>query len=93
MADSEADQDVIKNQVINLDYQEFENKRLENCKLVYAGGRPPILRGTTIINCEFILEGPALNTANFLTLISHSGDAKLVVQSLLGLKNWKPTDE
>jgi hypothetical protein len=78
--------ETVENKVIFLDYATLQNKRLLNCKLVYTGGRPPILNDNEFVECEFIFEGPALNTANFMRALAHGVGKEFVLQMMLGIK-------
>jgi hypothetical protein len=84
-----APSETIENQVVILDYKDFQNKRFFNCKLVYQGGRPPRLANNVFEECEFIFEGPALNTVLFLRILAQStggGAKEFVLQEMLGIK-------
>ncbi|WP_428925007.1 hypothetical protein [Marinibacterium sp. SX1] len=83
---------LVKGEVVHLDYATLENARYEECKLVYEGGQPPSLINVDIIGCEFLFEGKAQNTIKLLRYIVDLGDAPLVVNQVLGLKNWGPRD-
>jgi hypothetical protein len=73
-------------QVVILDYAELTNVRFFQCKLVYRGGRPPIINNVIFDHCEFIFEGPALSTAQFLHTMAISEGGKALVLSILGIK-------
>ncbi len=82
----------VADQIIRLDYTDHRNTIFERCKLIYEGGRPPTLINCDFIECEFIFEGPARNTANFMASLAKggSGGAELVIRGMLGLQNWEP---
>lgn len=80
----------VSGQVLHLDYQEFSDQVFHRCKLVYSGGRPPVMNNVDVIECEFIFEGAALNTVHFMGTLAHSGDVDLVVHQMLGLTGWGP---
>lgn len=84
------DKQVVTNEIIKLDYGTFENMAFRSCKLIFEGGRPPSIVGCEFDRCEFIFEGPALNTLSFLAGVARGGGggAELVVNILLGLDNW-----
>jgi hypothetical protein len=77
----------IENQVVILDYQDFINKHLYKCKLVYRGGQPPNMLFSTFEECEFIFEGPALNTLIMLRGMASpdGGGRELVLKGMLGI--------
>lgn len=83
----------IAREVIELDYKDFKDLELFDCKLVFKGGRRPNFENVHVKDCEFIFEGAADNTLEMLRMIAHSGDAALIVNEVLGLKNWAATDE
>ena len=76
-------------QVVRLDYAVLRDTVYRKCKLVFEGGRPPIMSGCDFIECEFIFEGPARNAQEFLTILAHGGAAELVVHGMLGLHTWR----
>lgn len=82
--------DEITDQVVHLDYAEYHDTLFRRCKLVYEGGRPPTLVGCVLDECEFIFDGPALNTVRFLKLLSEGGEggAELVIKTFMGLNDW-----
>lgn len=86
------DRPEITGDIIKLDYATLRDTKYVDCKLIFAGGRPPVMQNCDFIECEFILEGPAQSTLHFLESLAHSGGAELVVKGMLGLVNWKPSD-
>lgn len=82
----------VEDQIVRLDYSTIRDTDLVRCKLVFEGGRPPQLDNVQIEECEFIFEGPARNTQNFLTLLAHV-EPELVVNAMLGLSDWKKIDD
>ncbi len=83
-----SDRAEVRGEIVKLDYSTLRDTVYLECKLIFEGGRPPILINCDFRNCEFIFEGAALNTQMFLTLLANSGAADLVVNSMLGLKDW-----
>lgn len=81
---SDVEKEIIKGEQITLDYGEFRNKRFEACKIIYKGGRPPILVENDFIGCDFIFENEAANTLNLLRGMVHGGEGgeDLVLQML-----------
>jgi hypothetical protein len=78
---------VVENQAIQLDDAVLEKKTLLRCRLVYAGGPLPTLRDCDLIECVFVLEGPALRTAEFLGSLVQAGESSAaMVAQMLGLK-------
>lgn len=80
----------IRGEIVKLDYTVLQDTNFTDCKLVFAGGRPPLLKDCDFNNCEFIFEGAADHTRNFLVMLVKSGAASLVVGEMLGLPNWGP---
>ena len=76
----------IRGQVVRLDYSKHEKKSFIDCTLVYAGGLPPTLIDCDFLDSNFVFEGAALNTAQFLGGIANSsGDGKTLILSVLGI--------
>lgn len=78
----------IEGELVRLDYAMIRDTDFFRCKLVFEGGRPPQLDNVSVNECEFIFEGPARNTHNFLILLAHA-EPELVVKGMLGLSNWE----
>lgn len=87
-----SNQDTIVGTIVKLDYGKFENTTFKECKLIYEGGRPPVMVNCAFIDSEFIFEGPALNTVGFMAAIARGGGegAELIVHQMLGLTTWSP---
>ncbi len=78
--------EVIREQTIVLDADHLVKKSFINCRLVFAGGLPPVLQDCDFIDSNFALDGAALNTASFLASLAHAGDSpKAVVFAILGI--------
>ena len=54
-----------------LDSTEFINCRFQNVKLVFAGAGPVSLRGCVFDNVQWVFDGPASNTLQFLRAMYH----------------------
>ena len=80
----------VVNSIIRLDYSVLKDTTYEGCTLVYEGGRPPTMTGCDFVKCEFVLEGPARNTQEYLSSLARGLDAKLVVVDMLGISGWEP---
>ncbi len=57
---------------VTLDYNEFIDCEIKNCKLLYRGGEYSLVR-TKLSNIQFALGGSANNTLSFLRLIRANG--------------------
>lgn len=76
----------VRNDVVVLDYGSFSDTNFIGCKIIYRGGRPPTLLNCDLIDCEWIFEGPALNTVGFLrSLVASDGVRPFVLHGVLGL--------
>lgn len=82
----------VRGEIIKLDYATLRDTNYINCKLVFAGGRPPSMVNCDFIESEFILEGPADATRFFLSVLAKSGAGDLVVKGMLGLQDWEKQD-
>jgi hypothetical protein len=83
------DVEVVQNQIIHLDGQFLTDKKFVDCKIVYSGGTPPVLRNNDFVHCQFEFEGAALNTLNFLRGFAlgarTDGAIEFLLYGLLGL--------
>jgi hypothetical protein len=77
---------VVENEIVKLDYGTFQNTEFRRCKLVYAGGRPPLMAGNRFLECEWVFVGEAQNTVEFLKALARSGGGfhELVSRTLFG---------
>lgn len=83
-----AEKTVTRNEVVVMDYGNFEDVQFINCKIVYRGGRAPSMIRCDLIDCEWIFEGPALNTVGFLRgLSADDGSRQFVLSQILALPN------
>ena len=57
---------------VTLDYNEFIDCEIKNCKILYCGGKYSLVR-TKLSNVQFGLGGPANDTLAFLRLIRANG--------------------
>jgi hypothetical protein len=83
-----AERTEVRGELVRLDYSVLRDTNFVECKLIYGGGRPPILQNCDFIDSEFILEGHAQATAHFLAILGRSGAGHLVIHQMLGLTNW-----
>ena len=76
----------IEGEIVKLDYADFRDTEFKNCKMIYAGGRPPTLVNNGFTNCEWISEGEAQNTVLFLKSMYDSGGGfeKLIKVTIFG---------
>lgn len=80
---------LIENEVVELDYKSFDGTEFRKCTLVYKGGLPPRLKDCSLIECQWVFEGPALNTVMFMRKLANSpkseGLKEFVLTQMLGL--------
>jgi hypothetical protein len=55
-----------QNKTIALDNQEFHSCTFRNCRLVYSGGRPPVLEGCSFDSVVLLFAAAAGDTLNFM---------------------------
>lgn len=56
---------LLKNETLILDGHEFISCELVNCKLIYNGGKSPVLKYNTITNSLFLFGDAAARTFDF----------------------------
>jgi hypothetical protein len=61
------------NETIELDGNEYDGCRFENCQLIYRASAPMILTNCSFLGFTITLEGAAANTLDFLTALYHGG--------------------
>ena len=71
-----------KHCTIFLDGSSFYNCRFEQCRLVIGGTLPCVMDQPVIVDCDWMLEGPAKTTFQILAGLNKSGGG-LVVSKLL----------
>jgi hypothetical protein len=69
-------------ETVSLDGGHFEDCEFRQCRLVYAGGAPPVFVGCRFDGCEWKFEGAAANTLAHLKIVWGSG-GKALVQGLI----------
>jgi hypothetical protein len=76
-------QDAIFNhETVALDGERFSSCEFRDCRLVYAGGEPPVFDNCRIEDCEWRLEDSAERTLAFLKVVWGAG-GKATVQALI----------
>lgn len=72
----------------------FRDCAFRRCRLIYRGGKPPVIERCTIIDTEFAFEGAASRTVQFLSSLAKSteGGDEFVVKVMLGLSGWAKKD-
>jgi hypothetical protein len=58
---------------VRLDSRSFENCVFDKCTMIYRGGPLPLLVGCSFRNCQWLFEGPALQTLKLLSTFHRAG--------------------
>jgi hypothetical protein len=69
-------------ETIQLDGEAFTDCEFKRCRLIYAGGEPPVLKGCRFDDCDWRFEGAAARTLEHLKVIWGAG-AKAAVQGVI----------
>jgi hypothetical protein len=90
MADTKEDRvragnEIVRDQTIILDGGHFVGKSFIDCRLVYEGGLPPVLKECDFIDSEFAFDGAASRTLSFVSALARNG-AEDLIKSLVGLR-------
>ena len=78
---------------IELDENEFVDCKFLRCRLVYAGGTPPVLSGCSFTNTGFDFDGAATRTIAFLRGLYHGGIRPPVDGVIESIKTQKPAGD
>lgn len=73
-----------KNATVQLDGNNFVRCTFEKCRLEYSGGSPPSLIENSFIDCQWVFNEGAANTATFLRSLVAGGVGGMVAR-MLGL--------
>lgn len=73
---------IFNHETVALDGEGFSDCEFRGCRLVYAGGQPPMLRNCRFHDCEWKFEGAASSTLAFMRQVWTSG-GKAQVQALI----------
>jgi hypothetical protein len=66
------------NKTIALDNQEFNSCTFRNCRLIYSGGKPPVLDTCSFVGSSLIFAASAGETLNFMRVMYHRGFQNLI---------------
>ena len=69
-------------ETVVLDGEEFDDCEFRDCRLVYAGGKPPSFSGCRIDGCEWKYDDAAARTVAYLKVVWGAG-GKAAVQALI----------
>ena len=77
-----------------LDGNSYFECMFHNCRIIYLGGKAPEMKDCKFSDCEFVFEGPAAQTVQFLSAFAHGspGADEFVIKGILGLEHWAKTD-
>jgi hypothetical protein len=69
-------------ETVALDGETFDGCEFRDCRLVYAGGEPPVFAGCRFHDCEWRQDEAAARTLAYLKVVWNAG-GKAAVQSLI----------
>ena len=69
-------------ETVSLDGEVFDDCEFRDCRLVYAGGKPPAFTDCRITDCEWKFEDAAQNTLAHLKVVWGAG-GKAQIQALI----------
>ena len=61
-------------ETVTLDGETFTDCEFRECRLVYAGGEPPVFRGCSFIGCDWKYDEAAARTLAHLKLVWSLGE-------------------
>ena len=73
---------IFNHETVTLDGEEFSDCEFRDCRMVYAGGPPPVFQSCRFDDCEWKFEGSAANTLAYLKVVWAVG-GKAPVQGLI----------
>lgn len=73
---------IYNHETVPLDGEAFSDCEFRECRLVYAGGEPPVFDNCKFDECDWKFEGAAAGTLAYLKVMWGAG-AKGVVQGLI----------
>jgi hypothetical protein len=69
-------------ETVTLDGETFEDCEFRDCRLVYAGGEPPVLENCRFHDCDWRQDEAAARTLAYLKVLWNAG-GKATVQTLI----------
>jgi hypothetical protein len=69
-------------ETVTLDGETFTSCEFRDCRLVYAGGEPPVFSGCKFVDCDWKQDDAAARTLAYLKVLWNAG-AKPTVQTLI----------
>ena len=75
-------------ETIALDGETFENCEFRDCRMVYAGGTPPVFTGCAFHGCDWRFDEAAGRTLAYLKLLWQADKATVqgVIKGITGAK-------
>jgi len=73
---------IFNHETVPLDGESFEGCEFRACRLVYAGGEPPVFRDCRFEDCEWRFEDGAAHTLAHLKTVWNAG-GKAQIQALI----------
>ena len=61
-----------------LDGKRFVDCELVQCKLTFRGTEPPEFKGTRIVDCQILFQGPAAATLQLMGQLYRSGQGSMI---------------
>jgi hypothetical protein len=74
--------DIYNHETVHLDGETFSDCEFRDCRLVYAGGEPPVFRDCSFVGCDWKYDEAAARTLAHLKLVWSVG-GKTSVQALI----------
>jgi hypothetical protein len=72
----------LSHETVSLDGETFTDCEFRDCRLVYAGGEPPVFKGCKFHTCDWKYEDAAARTLAHLKAVWNAG-GKASVQALI----------
>jgi len=70
---------------IQLDGNEFRGCEFRDCQAVFAGGELPDMSDCSFYQVNFVLDGPALQTAQFFAMFAGTQFGDVMLQQFFGM--------
>lgn len=74
--------EIYNHETVAMDGETFSACEFRDCRLVYAGGEPPVFAGCTFVGCDWKYDEAAARTLAFLKVVWNVG-GKAPVQALI----------
>lgn len=75
-----------RNETVELDGNEYDGCRFENCHLIYRGTAPMTLTNCSFLGFTIALEDAAAHTLDFLTALYHGGFQSNIEQTFNNIR-------